>query len=412
MREWMSTNDKATLALALGVRLILAPFTGHPYDLPIWFETGKRVAELKSPYDISVPIGYPGIWPIWLGVSSAVASLIFSGNSYLYTLLIKLPIIAADFMIPSLLVRLVSTIRQVSPLQPSTASRISRCYLLNPFVIIVGSVWAMPDNMIAVGILLALLAMSRVKFAGVFVAFSALIKPYPIVLLPPLLRYLKGQALKFILPLLAISGIGFIAPIILFHVNPSRLLGIVIDQTSRFPNGISPVAISLNLNSLYPQTFTTQAILESVVLPWPIRYLWLETLLALTVLFILLPRPSNISRLIAWMRIFAASYYLLFVAVSEQTLIPFAVLCMIDADSTGRFGIRSTYWLLSVVVTAFLTLNVPIWRFLYPIIDITISGEAWNLFQAWGLIALHILFIVVMLRDVRFSWKVVRQICH
>ncbi len=406
----MSTNDKATLVLALGVRLILAPFTGHPYDLPIWFETGKRVAELKSPYEISVPIGYPGIWPIWLGVSSAVASLIFSGNSYVYTLLIKLPIIAADFMIPSLLVRLLRTIRQGSLLQPSTASRVSRYYLLNPFAIIVGSVWAMPDSMIAVGILLALLTMSRVKFAGVFVALSALIKPYPTVLIPPLLRYLKGQALKFILPLLAISGIGFIAPIILFHVNPSRLLGIVIDQTSRFPNGISPVAISLNLNSLYPQTFTTQAILESVVLPWPVRYLWLETLVALTLLLILLPRPLNISKLVAWMRIFAASYYLLFAAVSEQTLIPFAVLCMIDADSTGRFGVRSTYWLLSAVVTVFLTLNVPIWRFLYPIIDITISGEAWNLFQAWGLIALHILFIVVMLRDVRFSWKVVRQI--
>lgn len=301
----MSTNDKATLVLALGVRLILAPFTGHPYDLPIWFETGKHVAELKSPYEISVPIGYPGIWPIWLGVSSAVASLIFSGNSYVYTLLIKLPIIAADFMIPSLLVRLLRTIRQGSLLQPSTASRVSRYYLLNPFAIIVGSVWAMPDSMIAVGILLALLTMSRVKFAGVFVALSALIKPYPTVLIPPLLRYLKGQALKFILPLLAISGIGFIAPIILFHVNPIRLMGIVIDQTSRFPNGISPVAISLNLNSLYPQTFTTQAILESVVLPWPVRYLWLETLVALTLLLILLPRPLNISKLVAWMRIFA-----------------------------------------------------------------------------------------------------------
>jgi hypothetical protein len=66
--------------------------------------------------------------------------------------------------------------------------------------------------------------------------------------------------------------------------------------------------------------------------------------------------------------------------------------------------------LLSAVVTAFLALNVPIWRFLYPIFAITISGPAWDLFQAWGLIVLHLLFVVVMLRDARISWKAVRQV--
>lgn len=406
----MSANGRATLALASGVRLILAPFTGHPYDLPIWFETGKHVAELKSPYDLLVPIGYPGLWPIWLGVSSAVASLIFAGNSYMYSLLIKLPIIAADFAIPNLIVRLVSMVRPSTRLDPSTASRISRSYLLNPFVIIAGSVWAMPDNIIAVGVLLAVLAMRKVKSAGILFAFSALIKPYPMVLLPPLLRYLKKQALKFGLLLLALLGSGIIVPIILFHVNPSRLLDIVLSQTSRFPNAISPAAISVNLRTLYPEVFTTQGILNSLVLPWPVRFLWLETLLALTVLVILLPRPSNILKLIAWMRIFAVSYYLLFEAVSEQTLIPFIVLCMVDTDSTGHLRKRSTYWLLSAVVTAFLALNVPIWKFLYPIVDITIYGPTWDLFQSWGLVLLHIPFIIVMLRDVRISWKITRQI--
>jgi hypothetical protein len=410
LSNWILANDKATLALALGVRLILAPFTGHPYDLPIWFETGNRVATLKSPYDVSVPIGYLGIWPLWLGVSSAAASLILGGNTYLYTFLIKLPIIAADFVIPGLLVKLLDTIRQGSPLQSSTALRISRSYLLNPFVIIAGSVWAMPDNMIAVGILLALLTITSAKSAGVFMALSALIKPYPVVLLPAFLGYLKEKALKFILPLFAIAGIGFVSPLILFHVNPSRILGIVVEQTSRFPNGISPAAISLNLNSLYPEIFTTRSILESLVLPWPVRYLWLEILAILTVLIILAPRPLTISKLVAWMRIFAASYYLLFAAVSEQTLIPFAVLCMIDADSTGRYGIRSTYWMLTAVVTAFITLNVPIWRFLYPTINITVTGTTWNFFQACGLIVLHILFVIVVLRDARVSWRIARQI--
>lgn len=410
LKDWIPATDRATLILAFSIRLILAPFTGHPYDLPIWFETGKSVAQLKSPYDLPVPIGYSGIWPIWLGISSAAASLISPANAHLYDLVIKLPIIAADFLIPNLIISLVNDLRPGIRLDPSTASRISRSYLLNPFVIIAGSVWAMPDNIIAAGILLALLEIRKVKLSGILFAFSALFKPYQIVFLPPLLRYLRRKAIGFAFSFLALTGVGLVIPVVLLRVNPGRLWEILISQTSRFPNAISPFAISINLGYLFPQVFTTQAILENLVLPWPIRYLWLETLLLLTVLLVLLPPSSNLLKLIAWMRIFGTSYYLLFGAVSEQTLVPFLVLCLFDVDSTGHLSRRSTYWLLSAVVTAFLALNVPIWRFVYPIVDITISGPAWDLFQAWGLIVLHLLFIIVMLRDARISWKAVRQI--
>jgi hypothetical protein len=408
----MPATDRATLLLALGLRLVLAPFTGHPFDLPIWFETGRRVAALKSPYDLTRPIGYPGIWPIWLGASSALASIISPGNSHLFDLLIKLPIIAADFLIPNLIVKLVTAVRPGIRFDPQSVSRISRSYLLNPFVIIAGSVWGMPDNIISAGIILALLEIKKARSAGVLFAFSALLKPYPIVVLPALLRYLKKQALRFTFYFLALTGVGLTVPVILLRIDLGRLLEVVVSQTSRFPNAISSFAITNNLSTLYPQIFTTQRILEVLVLPWPIRYLWLEALLGLAVLLLLLSPPSNILNVIAWMRIFAASYYVLFEAVSEQTLIPFIVLCLVDVDSTGHLGKRSTYWLLSAIVTAFLALNVPIWRFLYPIVDITISGRAWDLFQSSGLIVLHVFFIIVILRDARNSWKATRQISH
>jgi hypothetical protein len=410
LRRLMPPADKITLLLALGIRFILAPFTGHPFDLPIWFETGSRVAQLKSPYDLLRPIGYPGIWPIWLGVSYATANLISPGNNALYDLLIKLPLIATDFFIPTLLVSLVKEARVVNqPLNSSVALRISRSYLLNPFVIIASSVWAMPDNMIAAGILLALVGIKKVRLTGFALAISTLIKPYPIVLLPPLFRYFRRRIVTFALSFLALAGVGLAVPAVLLHVNFSRLLEVLVSQTSRFPNGISPFAISTNLIAQYPEIFTAQGI-ESLIQPWPVRYLWLEALLALTILLILMPRPTRTLALVAWMRIFAASYYVLFEAVSEQTLIPFAVLCMIDADSIGYLGKRSTYWLLSVIVTAFLALNVPIWRFLYPIVDITVSGPVWGLLQTWGMIVLRILFVMVMIRDARMSWNITRQI--
>jgi hypothetical protein len=398
-----------TLILALGIRLILAPFTGHPFDLPIWFETGNRVAQLKSPYDLLRPIGYPGIWPIWLGASSATTALISPGNTYLYDLLIKLPIIAADFAIPGLIVRLVQEVRAGNQLDPSMASRIARSYLLNPFVIIAGSVWAMPDNIIAAGILLTIQEMRKVRIAGLALSLSSLIKPYPVVLLPPILGHLRKESLGFILSFLSLTGAGLLIPMVLFRMNLGRFLEVVISQTYRLPNAISPFAISGNLSFLFPQVLTTQTIVESLVFLWPVRYLWLEALLALTALLFILPRPWSIGKLISWMRIFLASYYLLFEAVSEQTLIPFAVLCLVDTDSNGHLGKKSTYWLVSATVTAFLVLDVPIWRFVYPIADITISGLAWNLFQAWGLIVLRVLFVVVMLRDARLNWKVARQ---
>jgi hypothetical protein len=405
----MPHTDKTTLILALGIRLILAPFTGHPFDLPIWFETGNTVAQLRSPYDLIRPIGYAGIWPLWLGVSSATAALISPGNQALYDLLIKLPIIATDFFIPTLVVRLVKEIRPRSQLNPSMALRISRSYLLNPFVIIASSIWAMPDNMIAGGILLALLETRKVKLAGFAFAFSSLLKPYPIVLLPPVLRYFRRKALRFALSFLALTGAGVVVPVILLRINVSRLLEVLASQTSRFPNGISPLAISLNLISQYPELFTIQGV-ENLIQSWPVRYLWIEALIGLTTLLMLMPRPTQIPAVVAWIRIFAVSYYLLFDAVSEQTLIPFAILSMLDTASTGYLGKRSTYWLLSAIVTAFLSLNAPIWRFLYPIADITVSGPVWGMFQAWGMIVLHVLFAIVMIRDARMSWKVARQI--
>jgi len=405
----MPTTDKTTLILALGVRLILAPFTGHPFDLPIWFETGNAVAQLRSPYDLLRPIGYAGIWPIWLGVSSATAALISPGNQSLYDLLIKLPIIATDFFIPTLVVRLTNEIRSSSQQDPSMALRISRSYLLNPFIIVASSVWAMPDNIIAGGILLALLETRKIRLASFAFAFSTLLKPYPIVLLPPVLRYFRERALRFTMSFLALAGIGVIVPVILLRTSFSRLLEVLISQTFRLPNGISPLAISTNLISQYPEVFTLQGI-ESLIEPWPVRYLWIEALVGLTVLLILMPRPTRTVTLVAWMRIFAVAYYLLFDAVSEQTLIPFAVLCMLDTASIGHLGKRSTYWLLSAIVMAFLSLNVPIWRFLYPIVEITVTGPAWGLFQTWGMIVLRILFVIVMLRDARMSWKVVKQI--
>lgn len=408
LRDMCRSTDIVSLTLALGMRVLLAPFTGHPYDLPIWFNTGRLLAELKSPYALHISIGYTGLWPLWLGVAYLVSSSLAPGNNHVYDLIIKLPIIATDFTIPVLLVALIRQIRPSINLSPSAISRISQAYFLNPLVILAGAVWAMPDNMIAAALLLALLKLTKFKTSGTFTALAILIKPYPLVLIPPFLRYVKGKAWQFALPLAVIVCLGAAAPFLLVRETFGRLLGVVLSQTLRLPNAISPSAALVNLSSLFPQAITTQQVTD-IVTSVPIRFLWLEALIALTILLIMRPRPTTMLSLIAWLRIFAVSYYVLFPAVSEQTLLPLVVLSMVDADAAGSLLGRSTYWLVSTVVTAFIVLNVPIWGFLYPVIDISITGPVWWTTQALGLIVLHVLYVVLMLRDARTSWHIIGQ---
>lgn len=382
---------------------------GHPFDMPIWLSVGKLVAEFNSPYDITRTIGYPGIWPLWLGMAYWVTATMFSANNYVYTLILKLPIIATDFTIPVLLSALIRQIRPNTTLNSAAISRLSRSFLLNPFVILVGAVWGMPDNMIAAALILALLKLPKPRLSGAFLALSVLVKPYPLIMLPPLLRHLKSKSWQFLLPLILLVVMGSIGPLLFLRGNPGRLFEVLASQTIRLPNAISPSAVLNNLNALYPQLITPQLIGDWVVLPLPIRYLWLEAFVALTILLLVVPRPRTKVEVIAWVRIFAISYYLLFPAVSEQTLLPLVILAMIDADTVGGLRLRSTYWSLSAVLTAFIALNVPLWKFVYPIIEISVSGPLWNLTQAWGLIALHILYTVLLLRDLRSNWRTVHQ---
>ena len=290
----------------------------------------------------------------------------------------------------------------------SSISRLSRYYLLNPYVILVGAVWGMPDNIIAAVLILAVLKLPKPKLTGSFLALSVLIKPYPVVMLPVFLRYVGRKSWKFLLPLVLIAGVGSIAPLLILRGNMNRLFEVLASQTSRLPNAISPSAILNNL-AWFPLHITPQLVADWFVLPLPVRFLWLEVLAALIVLLFLLPKPTAMIQLVAWLRILAVSYYLLFPAVSEQTLLPLVVLSMTDVDRSGRLGLRSTYWLLSIVISAFIILEVPVWKFVYPVIAISISGQMWNLTQASALIVLHILYVVVLLLEGRFSWTIVRQ---
>ena len=87
------------LLCSVVLRIVLAPFTGHPYDMSIWMETGRYVAEGRSPYELEIHLGYPPLWGFWCGASYVLSNLILPGNLFAYIFAIKVPIIAADLAV-------------------------------------------------------------------------------------------------------------------------------------------------------------------------------------------------------------------------------------------------------------------------------------------------------------------------
>ena len=146
------------------LRIVLAPFTGHPYDMSIWMETGRYVAEGRSPYELQIHLGYPPLWGFWCGASYVLSNLILPGNLFAYIFAIKLPIIAADLAhrvgdhhFRSHSRNLQSKSNNPSSKELAFRRSLAALFLLNPFVLTVGVVWGMMDNIAALLIVLVAL---------------------------------------------------------------------------------------------------------------------------------------------------------------------------------------------------------------------------------------------------------------
>jgi hypothetical protein len=180
----VSAGRAAVYAAALVVRLVLAPFFGHSWDLFIWVKSGElfyrgvNVYEVRSLTDF--PWGfytYPPGWLYWLGTAYAFSTQL--NNFNLYVLVIKLPIIAADFAVAALLTKVMGI---------AGAGRLGlkaeALWLLNPLVIGISAVWGMFDSIAVALTLAALLQAMRRRWiaAGTLLGLGGVVKIYPLLL--------------------------------------------------------------------------------------------------------------------------------------------------------------------------------------------------------------------------------------
>ncbi len=364
------------LVAATLLRLVLAPFTGHPSDLSIWMAAGANVAHLLSPYEPRPHLGYPPLWAFWCGAAYALSNSIMPGNMFLYIFLIKIPIVMADLAIAWLLIS--GTIHGTRPsLRSNDHSAIARAelFLFNPYTIIVGVVWSMMDNIVVLFVVLMVLALANGKYAwaGLLLALSISLKLYPILFLPVCLIYFiknKGpveQILRFLVALSATAFVVVTLPFLILHWDPGGLLGVLVAQGVRIPGGISPMGMLIYLPQAGITNIGTLSVVSVSESVW-LRLLWVPvTSLGYTFLY-LREKFSRMDDLFDCLLLTFGIYILAAPWISEQTVETLLVL-MLFALASKDFKLQdyAAYVGGSVIVLTFIIFHVPVTSFLYPV---------------------------------------------
>lgn len=371
------------------MRIGLAPFTGHPYDLQIWIQTGEHVALGYSPYEAPSHIAYPPLWALWCGLSYVLSKSILPGNLFGYIFLLKLPIIAGDIAVAGTLVSspiLTSnaTHRISDGSQVTLARLLAVLFLFNPFTITAGTVWGMMDNLAALSVVLGALQLAKGKYvwAGIFAMLAIDLKLYPVVFLPAFLTYIwkrrgsLADLLSFLLSLNIVVLLTITAPFLLFGWNRAGLLEVLGTQTSRTAGGISPLGVLAFLPNAGIQSIGPFRI-EMLTQNLSLKFVWVVAVALATVFLILAYSSSSFPIVIEGFLLTYLSYVLTAPWVSEQSIQTLLILMLFQiASKRPDRGKLFSYGILSVITFTFISLNVPLTSFLFPIVRIDIAPLA------------------------------------
>ena len=233
-------------------------------------------------------------------------------------------------------------------------------FLFNPYTIMVGVVWSMMDNVVALLIVLVVIALWRGKYAwaGVLLGLSITLKLYPVLFLPVFLIYLIKrdrieQALRFLAGIAAVFLVA-VSPFLIFHWNMGGLLIVLIAQVARSPGGVAPIGIfsflpAVDVTQIGP--FSVSNIYNSI----PVRLLWLPGVAGCLLFLRFRGRFSKMSDVFDSLLLTFAIYMVLTPWLSEQSVETLLVLMLFSGISKG-FKLRqySAYFLGSTIVLIFI----------------------------------------------------------
>ncbi|HSB67502.1 MAG TPA: hypothetical protein VLD65_13075 [Anaerolineales bacterium] len=215
------------LVISILLQLTLGILFGHYYDMRIFMATGYLVGSGQNPYITQnltavfqnssfhgmTSVGYPPPWPLVLGLLYR-GVVVLSPNLVLYNLVIKLPVIAANICLASLVVGLLKKLMVDS----ATIRKAWVFMLFSPMILYFGTAWGQFDAIVALLSLLSLVFLHRDKLPGsaLLLALAIAFKPIALPLFLVAIFYLRGKSPRQTLP----YAFWFSVSLILFCALP------------------------------------------------------------------------------------------------------------------------------------------------------------------------------------------------
>ena len=295
---------------------LLSLWTGQPYDMKVWFNTGAWMTQGINIYAPPNHLGYPPLWAFWCAIAYNLSGFV-GRNMELWRLLIKLPLIASHLALAFMVGKYAE-----SRFESTTARKIFWIILSWSFFIYIGAIWGQINTLSALLTFLAFYAVtSKKNIAGaVLLGLAVALKTYPIVTLPAFFIFLlknqgKKEAGKFGIVACGVPVLFILTVFAVFQWDIMYFLKTVFYGIPVFESG-APLFVIGAMN--FWSFLALQGI--DIVPLWHIRLLWIP-LLAVCAIF-WMRKPKFVEKDLVLSII---SFYILFMFyygwISEQTFI-------------------------------------------------------------------------------------------
>jgi hypothetical protein len=416
------------LVLGIAVRLVIAPWVGHPFDIKTFMVVGAAVAHGVTPYglykaweyfpgmnsylagnqiQLTHGIGYPPLWGVILAGLYDVAYRT-THNLFVYNFALKLPAIIGDILSAALLTKVVGHLFY----DLHNANVAAKSWFLNPFLILAGTVWGMFDVLVVLFAVLSIYLLSKEKWAlsAIALGISMEFKPIPIVLLPlfGIFVWRRSNLPKAIIWL-------FMSVLTFAALTFSLLWGFGWAVTNLASSEVYQISPPTGAASLYTGWIAFNFILhgsEPSFVPLFLSLLWIPVTLLFSLIYYL-KGGTDFRSLLFWSLVIISVSYAFRTFVNEtQFVIPLYMLLLIFC--TNNRTIPRIYWALSSIMALFIIIHPPIIQFvwlLYPqavqTATLLTTSRIWGSLRWISSAALIYAYTFLMAREL---WKISRRL--
>ena len=232
------------------IESLLSLWTGQPYDMKVWFNTGLWMTQGINIYMPKDHLGYPPLWALWCFVAYQFYTF-FSNSLEIWRFVIKLPIILSHLAL-AYVVGVFASYR----FGQKTGLKILLVTLTWGFFIYAGAIWGQIDTISALLSFLAFYAVinKRTGISALLLGTAVTLKLYPIVVLPAFFAYVSKkwnmkEAGKYLLYSIAVPIIFTLSTIAVFRWDILYFLRTIFYATPTFQS--NPTQINFGCMNLF-----------------------------------------------------------------------------------------------------------------------------------------------------------------